>query len=420
MNKLTAIMVLLASSTAIWAQDEIIDSSGDGTHTLGSGAAIALDASENVYVAGSNSNNVFRVDASTTCATNGSACTITEVIDSAGDRAGNALDRAAAVAVDSLGNLYVVGQFSDNVFRISNPDTCGTDGPLCTIAEIIDDTGDGTGDINMGTGNWYENPTSIAIDSNDNVYVAGFSSNNVFRIAASTTCSTGGTACTITEIIDAGGDGSNPLTSPAGVATDSAGNVYMTTQNSNNVFRVAAPTTCSVDGTPCTITEILDDTGDGSTGFGFGRGIVTDSADNVYTTGIGFFDDPTLFRIDTPGSCSTAMANCTVTLVATRALPNQYTNIAMDPDDNLFIGGGNGEDGLKITNAAVCQDSGGTACMITTFIDSTGDGMGNILDGPGAVAASNQNVYIGGGGSDNVFRINGEATPVTLEHFSID
>jgi hypothetical protein len=388
---------------------EIINSSGDGTNPLDF-PNITADAAGNVFVVGINTNNGFRIAASTTCSTGGTPCSITEIIDDTGDGTGdinagtgNYLDRAAAVVTDASGNVYVVGQFSDNVFRILNPTTCSTGGTPCDIAEIIDTTGDGTSALEV--------PFSIAIDSSGNLYVGGASSDNVFRIAASTTCSTSGTPCTITEILDSTGDGSgNASDQPSGVAVDASGNVFVTHQNSDNVFKIATPTTCSASGTPCTITEILDSTGDGlGNVFGFGRGIVADSSGNVYASAIGFgaAEPPRIFRIDTPGTCSTVGTPCTVTEVAERLLPQQSSGMVVDAGDNVFVAGGNGDDALRLDTPTSCS-TGGTPCTITTIIDATGDGVA-ILDGPGQVAAAGTSAFVAGGGSDNVFRINSVA-----------
>jgi len=77
------------------------------------------------------------------------------------------LDGPFGVATDSLGNVFVTGQVSNNVFRIT---------PTGTITQIIDSTGD-------GGGNTLSAPIDVATDSSGNVFVAaGGFSQSVFKI----------------------------------------------------------------------------------------------------------------------------------------------------------------------------------------------------------------------------------------------
>ena len=92
---------------------------------------------------------------------------VTEIIDSTGDGTGNPLSLPEDIAVDGSGNVYVAGNSSDNAFKIT---------PGGVITEIIDSTGD-------GAGNSLNNPTNIAVDVSGKVYVAGLLSHNAFRIS---------------------------------------------------------------------------------------------------------------------------------------------------------------------------------------------------------------------------------------------
>ena len=409
---LTVFMVFLVSP--IFAQITTVMDSTDG---LGS-AGVYSDNLGNLYISSANS-NVFRIQASTTCSVSLGDCVITEIIDVNGDGTINH-NRTAGVAIDSAGNVYVVGQFSDNVWRITNPTTCSTSGTACTINEIMNSSGD-------VAGNGVDNPFGITVDGDDNVYVASAGTHSVFRIAASSTCSTGGTPCSITEIISDTGDGVNVMTSPVGVTVDSSNNVFVTNQNSNNAFKIQTPGTCSVDGTPCTITEIINNLGSGGGDtFRFGRGIVTDNSGNVFIGSLGFGENSRVFRINTPGTCNTSGTVGTACSIAelfegdiTAPTSQNVSGMAIDIAGNVFFAGGNGDNAFRIDTPTTCS-TGGTPCTITELISATGDGT-NSLDGPGTVSVvNNSDVYVAGGQSFNVFRISGEAMPVELMSFSVD
>jgi len=86
------------------------------------------------------------------------------IITVAGDGHGHLLYYPHGVAIDSSGNVYVVGLISNNAFKIT---------PAGTISQIIDKTG--------FNGDQLKGPDSISAGPND-VIVSGCKSNNVFRI----------------------------------------------------------------------------------------------------------------------------------------------------------------------------------------------------------------------------------------------
>ena len=80
-----------------------------------------------------------------------------------------------------------------------------------TITQILDASGDGTHPLDY--------PIDIAVDGDGNVYVPGAISDNVFKITPSGA---------ITQILDASGDGTHAFEAPNGIAVDRNGNVYGT------------------------------------------------------------------------------------------------------------------------------------------------------------------------------------------------
>ena len=380
------VLVALLGAGAASAQiTEIIDATGDGTNALDAPRGVAVDGSGNVYVAGEGNDHAFKI-------TPGG--TITEIIDATGDGT-NVLTNPRGIAVDGSGNVYVAGGLTSNLFRISSGGA---------VTEIVDGTGDGTNGLNR------PDNFSVAVDGSGNVFVSGLNSDNVFRVDASTlaTCSTGGTPCTITEIIDATGDGTNVLDGPKGVAVDGSGNVYVTGELSDNAFKIDASTiaTCSTAGTPCTITEIIDATGDaaGNT-LDLPQGLAADGSGNVFVGGI---NTDNVFQI-TSGGAVTEIIDFTGD-GAGNNFQNAY-GISVDSAGNVYAAAQNTDNAFKIDTPGTCS-TGGTPCTITEIIDATGDGT-NALDFAYDTAVdSSGNVYVSGFFSDNVFKIAGVAAAV--------
>jgi len=360
---LTSITAYAAFLTPV----KIIDATGDKSgNTLDRVEGVATDSLGNVFVTGANSNNVFKI-------TPGG--TITEIINGTGDGT-RPLTSAHAVATDSSGNVFVSGKSSGNVFKIT---------PGGTITEIINSI----------------NPHGIATDSSGNIFVQGKAANVVLKITP------GGT---ITVIIDSTGDGTNNLAQPHGIATDSSGNVFVSGIITDNVFKIATPVTCKTSGgTPCIITEIINGTGDGTNTLDDPRNIATDSSGNVFVVGK---DTNNAFKIATPGTCSTGGAPCTITEIINSTGDGGWNplkepqGVATDSSGNVFVIGDETNNAFKIATPVTCKTSGGTPCTITEIIDSTGDGGGNPLTEPFDVATdSSGNVFVTGRLSDNAFKI---------------
>jgi len=373
---------------------EIIDSTGDGAgNTLTSAFAIDTDSSGNVFVTGNAGDNVFKISTPGTCSTIGTPCIITEIIDSTGGGLGT-LDEPFDLATDSSGNVFVSELQNGNVFKIT---------PGGTITRII---ASGAGVIS--------GPLGVATDSSGNVFVGGWFSHNVVKVTP------GGT---ITEIMDSTGDGVNSLNGPRRIATDSSGNVFIPSTGSDNVFKISTPGTCSTSGTPCIITEIIDGTGDGAGNtLTDSNKVATDSSGNVFVTGT---VSDNAFKISTPGTCSTIGTPCTITEIIDGTgdgggNTHSGTNgIATDSSGNVFVTGAASANAFIIDTPGTCSTSG-TPCTITEIIDGTGDGAGNTLvNAGGTVTDSSGNVFVVGVSSNNVFKIPFDSGSASIGGISI-
>jgi trimeric autotransporter adhesin len=191
--------------------------SGDGGQAssaqLGYPNGIALDSKLNLYIADTQ-NNVIRMvtpaGVITTVAGNGS----TGYLGDGGQAANATLTQPFAVAVDSSFNLYIADSGNNALREV-------------TASGIISSPIPGAG---------LASPFGVAVDGAGNVYVSNSGDNRILSInpegAVTTVAGTGSAG----YAGDGGAAPSAELNLPFGVATDSAGNLYIADEN-NHVIR---------------------------------------------------------------------------------------------------------------------------------------------------------------------------------------
>lgn len=236
---------------------------------------VAADAAGNFYIADTGNNVVRKVAANgviSTIAGNGTAGSTGD----GGSATAAELNAPQGVAVDSSGNLYIADTANSRVRKVT------PGGAISTYA------GTGTpgyaGDGGLATSAQIYAPTSLAVDSAGNLYIADFG-NNVVREVTS-----GGIISTLAGTGSQGysGDGTpashSRLNGPQSVAVDKTGNVYIADQMNSRVRMVTTSTGIittiagtgvpgySGDGGPATSAQLTP------------TGIAVDSAGNVYVS----------------------------------------------------------------------------------------------------------------------------------------
>jgi sugar lactone lactonase YvrE len=201
---------------------------------------VTLDSSSNVYIADTNNanvrkitsdGNIFTIAGSTSIKSN----VITIAFGYSGD--GGAATSAelagpAGVAIDSTGLLYIA-TYADNRIR-----QVGKNGNISTFAG---NSGYGyAGDGGPAINSQLAAPRGICVDSSGNVYLADRWNNRVRKIASGTISTIAGNG-----VANFGGDNgtaiSAQMSAPAGVAVDKAGNMYIS-DFLNNRVRMVLPT----------------------------------------------------------------------------------------------------------------------------------------------------------------------------------
>jgi polygalacturonase/sugar lactone lactonase YvrE len=266
-----------------------------------------------------------------------------------------------AVAADPFGNIYFTDSNAKLIRRIS------TNGVVTNFAGYVS----GTACVPTGTSGCtatlvkLNNPRGVYSDPLGNVFIGGYGDNKVqeVKISDGKMYLVAGTGTAPTNTTDAAGDG-GPATSallkqPRSVATDSAGNIYISDTGDNRIREVLATT-----GNIQTIvgTGLATSTGDGGLAtaatINNPQGVWVDSGGNVYvaessrvravcvtcTQGSGLYSllnklgvaSPVNGNIYTIGGTGTS-GNSTLAPGLGNTVNMGPQKLFMDADNNLFI-----------------------------------------------------------------------------------
>ena len=237
---------------------------------------VAVDGVGNVYVADQNNNLIRKISPL------GANWIVTTIAGGAqgsrdGTNSGAQFSSPSAIAVDISGNLYVADQNNSDIRRIT---LVGTNWVVTTIAGSpgVSGSQDGTNGAAR-----FSNPAGIAVDSAGDLFVADELNNAIRKITLS---GTNWVVTTIAGGTQGGRDGTNMAAQffgPSGVAVDNGGRVFVADQF-NNTIRLITPV-----GTNWLVTTIAGQPVSGlSNGLGTNAcfdaplGVAVDASNHVY------------------------------------------------------------------------------------------------------------------------------------------
>ena len=238
------------------------------TATFRNPVGVAVASNGDVYVADNTNHRIRKIS--------GGIVTTFAGNDVAGSNDGPAVSSTFNypndLAFDSNGNLIVADRENNKIRKIA-PD--GTVSTLAGTGAI------GSADGNASTATFYQ-PYGIAIDANDNIFIADSANNKIRKISntgvVSTFAGTGFSGL-------ANGNGNvAAFSAPVKIAFDSAGNLYVTDYNNNKIRKI---TPAAVVSTFAGATQGFLDGPSTTAKFDQPVGICVDTSGNVYVSDAG-------------------------------------------------------------------------------------------------------------------------------------
>ncbi len=291
-------------------------------------------------------------------------------------------DPFGGVAVDSAGNVYVADTTSDTIEKIT------PSGVVTTLAGSAGQSGSADG---TGAAARFDLPQGAAVDSAGNVYVADTGNDTIRKITPAGVVTT--LAGSPGQYASADGTGAAArFDDPAGLAVDSAGNVYVA-DTANNTIRKISPAGV-VTTLAGTAGEFGSADGTGAAArFNAPYGVAVDSAGNVYVADGG---NDSIRKI-TPSGVVTTLAGTAGEIGSadgTGAAARFSTpfDAAVDSAGNVYVADTGNNTIRKITPAGVVTTLAGTAGEIGS---TDGTGAAARFDDPTGVAVDSAgNVYV--------------------------
>jgi len=269
----------------------------------------------------------------TTGSSSGNAAVVSTLAGSTTAGFANGTGTAAAfnfptgVAVDASGNVYVADYRNPTIRQI-----------VVSTGEVTTLAGSTTGGHADGTGTaaQFLAPYGVAVDASGNVFVADYANQMIRKIVASTGAVT--TLAGSTTIGHADGTGAAAsFNFPIGVAADTSGNLYVSDSRNHMIRKIVVSTGVVTTLAGSTTSGAADGTGPAAS-FNSPAGVAVDTSGNVYVADtannmIRKIVAATGVVTTLAGSTTGGAANGSVTTASFRV----PTGVAVDASGNIYV-----------------------------------------------------------------------------------
>jgi sugar lactone lactonase YvrE len=364
--------------------------------------AVAVDGSGVVYVADTGNSTIRKITPAGVVTTIAGLAGSSANIDGTGSAA--RFSSPYGVAVDRSGNVYVADTASNNIRQITPA------GVVTTIAGLVGAYTYGCGD-GIGRSATFFYPAGLAVDTAGNIFVAEEGNDAIRKITPA------GVVTTIAGFApswnNADGTGSAArFASPAGVAADSFGNIYVADSWNHTIRKINSSGSVTTFAGLAANSGSADGTGNAAR-FNRPFGVTVDKVGNVYVANL---EDNTVRKITTDGVVSTLAgspynwghADGTGSS-ASFAGPQ---SVACDRSGNVFVADTYNNIIRKITSTGKVTTLAGLA---GNYGSSDGTGSTARFAGPTGVACDKSgNVYVADSGNYTIRKITPAGSVTTL------
>jgi len=303
---------------------------------------VAVDDQGNVYIGDSSNHSIRKIDPAgnvTTLAGSGLPG------NAEGLGSGAVFNNPRGVAVDKLGNVYVVDHINNRICKVD------PSGNVTTVA--------GSGSYSFADGQGkaagFAWPTALAVDSNGNIYVGDSNNNRIRKITPNGNVTTLAGSGMIGHADGLGAAAS--FSNPSGVAVHSNGNIYVADSYNHMIRKV----------TPSGVVSTL--AGSPSPGYADGNGatarfdtptyLVVDASGNIYVSDS---KNNRIRKVTPAGNVTTLAGSGTAGSVdgnGTAATFNYPRGLALDRKGYLYVSDSNSNRVRKISlESRICVLSG--------------------------------------------------------------
>jgi len=292
---------------------------------------------------------------------------------------GTVLSRPTGVAFDAAGNLYIADTGDNLVLEVSPV------GVLSTVAG----TGEQgySGDGGPAATAMLDSPAGVAVDTAGNVYIADTHNNRIRKVTSGTITTIAGTGAAGFSG-DGGAGTSAALDMPTAVAVDTAGNLYIADTNNHRIRKISGTTMSTVagDGEQLYLNDGVAAT---QTGLDSPSGIAVDSIGNLY---IGDTRNQRIRKVTlSSGLISTVAGNGTKSFagdggIASSAGLATPRGVAASADGSIYLADSDNHRIRNINVSGTISTAAGDGAQ--GFSGDTGPANLAMLDTPHAVATS--------------------------------